>query len=124
MIQDQAAVFETADKQFNLVLSALKTGRSLISSYNLQSDIQSEIIHCQASVLLTPPPVFLHIQTDEEAALFEPQLSTIVALTKGCKSAKVVREIRDIPEGCGGTIVTPTVAVHVLVRVSTLSEIP
>ncbi|KAJ7230406.1 tRNA synthetases class I-domain-containing protein [Mycena pura] len=97
---DRAAVSETADQHFNLVLSALKIGRSLVSSYNLQSDIQ----------------IFLHIQTDEEAALFEPQLSTIVALTKGCKSAKVVRELRDIPEGCGGSVVTPTVTVHVLVR--------
>ncbi|KAJ6465158.1 tRNA synthetases class I-domain-containing protein [Mycena vitilis] len=97
---DRACVFESADQQFNLVFSALKTGRSLAASYNLQSDIQ----------------LFLHIQSDEEAALFESQLSTIVALTKGCKSAKVVRELKDIPEGCGGTVVTPTIAVHALVR--------
>ncbi|KAJ7803219.1 tRNA synthetases class I-domain-containing protein [Mycena olivaceomarginata] len=77
--------------QFNLVFNTLKTGRSLAASYNLQSDIQ----------------LFLHIQTDEEAALFESQVSTIVALTKGCK---------DIPEGSGGTVVTPTIAVHALVR--------
>lgn len=62
--------------------------------------------------------MFLHIQTDEEAALFESQVSTIVALTKGCKSAQVVRELKDIPEGSGGTVVTPTIAVHALVRVS------
>ncbi|KAK7031713.1 tRNA synthetases class I-domain-containing protein [Favolaschia claudopus] len=97
---DKDYVFEAADQQFDLVFSTLKTGRSLAASYNLQSDIQ----------------FFLHVQTDEEAALFEPQLSTIVALTKGCKSAKVVRELKDIPEGCGGTVVTPTIAVHTLVR--------
>ncbi|KAF8211093.1 tRNA synthetases class I-domain-containing protein [Mycena galopus ATCC 62051] len=97
---DQAYVFESADQQFNLVFNALKTGRSLAASYNLQSDIQ----------------LFLHIPGDEEAALFETQLSTIVALTKGCKSAKVVRELKDIPEGCGGTVVTPTIAIHALVR--------
>ncbi|KAJ6580851.1 tRNA synthetases class I-domain-containing protein [Mycena capillaripes] len=99
-VQDSSYVFESADQRFNLVFSALKTGRSLAASYNLQSDIQ----------------LFLHIQTDEEATLFESQLSTIVALTKGCKSAKVVRELKDIPEGCGGTVVTPTIAVHALVR--------
>ncbi|KAF7371107.1 Valyl-tRNA synthetase [Mycena sanguinolenta] len=97
---DKAYVFESADQQFNLVFNALKTGRSLAASYNLQSDIQ----------------LFLHVQTDEEAALFESQVSTIVALTKGCKSAKVVRDLKDIPEGCGGTVVTPTIAVHALVR--------
>ncbi|KAJ6513801.1 tRNA synthetases class I-domain-containing protein [Mycena vitilis] len=97
---DTAYVFESADKQFSLVFSALRTGRSLAASFNLQRDIQ----------------LFLHIQSDDEAALFESQLSTIVALTKGCKSAEVVRELKDIPDGCGGAVVTPTFAVHALVR--------
>ncbi|KAJ7261869.1 tRNA synthetases class I-domain-containing protein [Mycena rebaudengoi] len=97
---NKAYVFEAADQQFNLVISTLKAGRSLAASYNLQSDIQ----------------FFLHVQSDEEAALFEPQLSTIVALTKGGKSAKLVRELKDIPEGCGGAVVTPTIAIHTLVR--------
>jgi hypothetical protein len=35
-------VFEDADKQFDLVFSALKAGRSLAASYNLQADIQCE----------------------------------------------------------------------------------
>lgn len=93
-------VFSEADKQFDLVFSALKTGRSLAASYNLQTDIQ----------------FFLHVQSDEEAALFESQIPTIVALTKGCKSAKVIRDLNDIPAGCGGDVVTPTIAVHTLVR--------
>lgn len=69
---------------------------------------------------LNPSKVFLHVQSDEEAALFESQLSTVVALTKGCKSAKVVRDFSEIPEGCGSSVVTPKVAVHILVRVSNL----
>ncbi|KAJ7863189.1 hypothetical protein B0H13DRAFT_2254165 [Mycena leptocephala] len=81
---NNAYVFESADQQFNLVFSALKTGRSLAASYNLQSDIQRSAL--------------------------ESQLSTIVALTKGCKSAQVVREV------AGGTVITPTIAVHALVR--------
>ncbi|KAG5220850.1 tRNA synthetases class I-domain-containing protein [Salix suchowensis] len=71
-----------ADKQFDLIFSALKTGRSLAASYNLQSEIQ----------------FFFHAQTDEEAKLLESQMPTI------------------IPPGCGGSIVTATVAVHTLVR--------
>ncbi|KAJ7055019.1 tRNA synthetases class I-domain-containing protein [Mycena amicta] len=97
---EPAYLFEPADQQFNLVFSAIRTGRSLAASYNLQSDIQ----------------LFLHVQTEDEAALFESHLPTIVALTKGCKSAKVVRDIKDIPEGCGGTVVTSTIAIHALVR--------
>ncbi|KAF9458072.1 tRNA synthetases class I-domain-containing protein [Collybia nuda] len=97
---DNALVFGNADKQFDLVFSALKTGRSLAASYNLQTDIQ----------------LFFNIQSDEEATLFETQLPTIVALTKGCKSAKVVKDLKEIPPGCGGGVVTPTIAVHTLVR--------
>jgi valyl-tRNA synthetase len=61
--------------------------------------------------------VFYHIQNEAEAALFKSQLPTIVVLTKGCKSAKVVRDLTDIPAGCGASVITPTVALYVLVRV-------
>jgi hypothetical protein len=64
--------------------------------------------------------VFIQVQSDQEAALFSPQCSTIVALTKGCKSAKVVRDQTDIPDGCGSAVVTPTILVHTLVRVSAI----
>lgn len=113
-------MFEEADKQFDLVFSTLRTGRSLAASYNLQSNIQCEP-HCSC-LLVWPVPncsfilVFIHVQSDPEAALFEPQLPTIVALTKGCKSAKVVRSSSEIPEGCGASVVTSTITVHTLVR--------
>ncbi|RDB22412.1 Valine--tRNA ligase [Hypsizygus marmoreus] len=99
-IYDNAFVFADADKQFDLVFAALKAGRSLTASYNIQSDIQ----------------FFLHVQSNEEALLLESQLHTIVALTKGSKSAVVVRDLNEIPAGCGGIVVTHTVAIHTLVR--------
>jgi hypothetical protein len=34
-------VFDEADKQFDLLFSGIRAGRSLAASYNLQSDIQS-----------------------------------------------------------------------------------
>ena len=61
--------------------------------------------------------VYLHAQADQEAALLESQVPTIVTLTKGCNSAKVVREMKDIPAGCGSAIISHTLAVHTLVRV-------
>ena len=61
--------------------------------------------------------VFIQVQSDQEAALFSTQCSAIVALTKGCKSDKVVRDHADIPDGCGSAV-TPTILVHTLVRVS------
>jgi len=99
-VNDPSFIFNDANKQFDLVFSTLKTGRSLAASYNLQSDIQ----------------FFIQVQSDQEAALFSPQCSTIVALTKGCKSAKVIRDQTDIPDGCGSAVVTPTILVHTLVR--------
>lgn len=43
-VADKAFEFTEAEKQFDLVFSALKTGRSLAASYNLQSEIQCELI--------------------------------------------------------------------------------
>jgi len=61
--------------------------------------------------------VFIQVKTDEEQQLFTPQMPTVVALSKGCKSAKVVRDAADVPAGCGSAVVTPTIIVHTLVRV-------
>jgi len=99
-IFDEDFVFINAEKEFDLAFSALKAGRSLAASYNLQIDIQ----------------FFLHVQSDHEEAIFESQSSTIVALTKGCKSANIVRDLKDVPAGCGSTVVTSTVVIYVLVR--------
>lgn len=121
-LKNNVFVFENADKQFDLVFSALKAGRSLAASYNLQADIQRKWLISTATIpdvkFILLRTVFFYIQSDQEATLFESQLPTIVALTKGCKSAKVVRELSEIPAGCGGGVVTPSIAVHTLVRVS------
>jgi len=65
--------------------------------------------------------VFVQVQSDQEAKLFESQASTIVTLIKGCKSVKVVKDINNVPAGCGSDVLTPTAVVHILVRVSTHS---
>lgn len=66
------------------------------------------------------PTVFVRVQSENEVALFESQVPTILALTKHGKSVKVVRTPEDIPAGCGSAVLTPTVVLHVLVRVSAL----
>jgi valyl-tRNA synthetase len=38
--KDEAFVFDEADKHFDLLFNAIRAGRSLAASYNLQSDIQ------------------------------------------------------------------------------------
>ncbi|PBK69974.1 hypothetical protein ARMSODRAFT_1004084 [Armillaria solidipes] len=95
---DEAFVFEDADREFDLVFAVLKAGRSLAASYNLQSDIQ----------------FFIHAQDD--AQLIESQLPTVIALTKGCKSAVVVSDSKDVPAGCGSSVVTKSIVIHTLVR--------
>ncbi|KAI0086782.1 tRNA synthetases class I-domain-containing protein [Irpex rosettiformis] len=97
---DESFVFKDAERDFDLVFSAIKTGRSLAASYNLQTDIQ----------------LFIRVQSDVEEELFQSQASTIVALTKACKSAKVVRELADIPHGCGSALLSHTIVVYLLVE--------
>ncbi|KAI0075022.1 hypothetical protein K474DRAFT_1664724 [Panus rudis PR-1116 ss-1] len=99
-VADQDFVFSEAERDFDFVFNSIKTSRSLAASYSLQSDIQ----------------LFFRSQSDAEAALFESQLQTIVSLIKGAKSAKVVRTLEDVPAGCGSAVLSPTSAVHVLVR--------
>lgn len=49
--QDKDFVFEDAAKEFDLVFSAVKTGRSLAVSYSLQNDIQCKRLPTGPSVL-------------------------------------------------------------------------
>lgn len=61
----------------------------------------------------------MHIRDGAEAALFESQKGVITTLTKGCKTVEVVRDAGEIPPGCGSTVLTSTIGVHILVRVRT-----
>lgn len=65
--------------------------------------------------------VFFRVLSDNDAVLFESQLPTIISLIKGCQSAKVVRTLEEVPEGCGSLVISPDVIVHVLVRVGSVS---
>ncbi|OBZ73187.1 hypothetical protein A0H81_06899 [Grifola frondosa] len=40
----------------------------------------------------------------------------MVALTKNCKSIKVVRDLLSVAAGCGATVLTSTIVMHILVR--------
>ncbi|KAI9568346.1 tRNA synthetases class I-domain-containing protein [Boletus coccyginus] len=90
-----------AEEKFDLVFAALRTGRSLAASYNLQSNIQ----------------LFIHVQTSEEKALFESQVPTVIALTKGCSKVEVIQgSSSQIPAGCGSAVVSSTVVVYLQVQ--------
>ncbi|KAF8130592.1 tRNA synthetases class I-domain-containing protein [Boletus edulis] len=90
-----------AEEKFDLVFAALRTGRSLAASYNLQSNIQ----------------LFIHVQSPEEKALFESQVPTISALTKGCSKLEVIQgSSSQIPAGCGSAVVSSTVVVYLQVQ--------
>lgn len=119
----------------------MKNKREISISYSLQLRLAALLLHRTTSRMTSNvrpelrmfigafgsdvshdfPPVFVRAQSDNEASLFESQASTIVALTKNCKSAKIVRDLQDVPAGCGSSVVTPSVVVHILVRVSTCS---
>jgi valyl-tRNA synthetase len=117
--QDSAHAFENAERDFDATFNAIRAGRSLAASYSLQNDIQRQYLphsHAQTSVNALDL-VFFRVQSEKEAALFESQVPTMVTLTKGCKNIAVVRELSEIPEGCGSAVLTPTVAAYVLVKV-------
>jgi valyl-tRNA synthetase len=48
--------------------------------------------------------------------MFQRQVAVISSLTKGCKSAEVVRTAAEVPEGCASQIITPEVAINIMVR--------
>ena len=94
--------YPDAEKDFDAVFATLRTIRSLAASYNLQSNIQ-------ATILSTSP---------NENAVLMNQTSTIVPLVKGCKSAKVISDASRVPDGCGSAVLSPTLTVYLLVKVS------
>ncbi|TDL17084.1 hypothetical protein BD410DRAFT_754782 [Rickenella mellea] len=101
-IHNKAFVFEDAEKEFDGVFAAIRTARSLAVQYNLQNSTDLQL--------------FFLVQSATEAAVFESQLPTITALIKGCKVAKVAYTSSDIPAGCGSSVLSPSIAVHLLVR--------
>lgn len=48
---------------------------------------------------------------------FTAQAATVIALTKGCKSAQVVEDAAAIPPGCASVVLSPDLSIHLLVRV-------
>ncbi|KAI0808098.1 tRNA synthetases class I-domain-containing protein [Fomes fomentarius] len=97
---DKSSDFTDAERDFDLVFSAVKSSRALAASYNIQQNLH----------------VYIRAESDAEAQLFQSQVPTFLALTKNCKSAEVVRDISGVPAGCGSEVLTPTIFVHVLVR--------
>ena len=90
--QDKGLVFEDAVKDFNLVFSAVKTGRSLAASYSLQCKHPAgspSLYHRYLKVS--------SVRSGSIGPLFESQAFMIVTLIKGCKSLKVVRDISGCP---------------------------
>lgn len=98
--QNTCFIFDDAERQFELVLNVVRTGRSLAASYNLQSDIQ----------------LFIHASDVSETDLFHSQAPTISSLIKGCTKVAVIGDLSQLPPGCGSTAVSPTVAVYLAVQ--------
>ncbi|EJT98070.1 hypothetical protein DACRYDRAFT_24610 [Dacryopinax primogenitus] len=99
-LPDPAFIFAEAENDFDLVFSTIKSIRSLAAQYSLMSNIYTHI----------------HVTASRIAEVFKEQTPTILALTKGCKSIEIVGSQQEIPLGCGSTVVTADVTVHILVR--------
>ena len=86
--------------------------------HNLQSDIQCESDNVYFAMLVLIVIhfclVFIQVQSAQEASL------SVRLLLLSPRDARVPKlfDIKPIPDGCGSAVVTPTILVHTLVRVS------
>ncbi|KAH7106968.1 tRNA synthetases class I-domain-containing protein [Auriculariales sp. MPI-PUGE-AT-0066] len=95
---DEKLSFPDEDSLFNTIFNGIKSARSVAAQYNIQNNLQ------------------IFFLTGNNAALraaFESQIATVVALTKGCKSAKVVSEVSAIPRGCASAVLSSNLTVYV-----------
>ena len=94
-----------------------------LSTSNITFNVSDSIAICAICYSLTRATVYIRVESDAEAKLFESQIPTIVTLTKNGQSAKVIRNVSEVPEGCGSAVVTPSIVEHMVVRVSNSLEI-
>jgi valyl-tRNA synthetase len=99
-INDPDFISSEEEKDFDVVLSAVRAARSLAASYNLQSNIQ----------------LFVHSQTGKEIDLFRSQTQAMITLIKGCSAVNVIEDVKTLPAGCGSAVINSTTTVHVLVK--------
>ncbi|KAG8811350.1 hypothetical protein FRC18_003552 [Serendipita sp. 400] len=95
-VHDPRLVEQAAEDDFALVFSATKTIRSLASQYNLQKDVD----------------VYISCSSDKEAEILGGEVETIKALAKLIKNLKVVRNVKEVPTGCGSSILTSDSSVY------------
>ncbi|KAG1759709.1 tRNA synthetases class I-domain-containing protein [Suillus occidentalis] len=99
-INDSDFISSEEEKEFDVVLSAVRAARSLAASYNLQSNIQ----------------LFVHSKTGKEIDLFRSQMQAVITLIKGCSAVNVLEDVKALPAGCGSAVINSTTTVHVLVK--------
>jgi valyl-tRNA synthetase len=106
--------------------STLSSRAPRLPDRSLSSTVSSRV--CRVSPLLSsllanrfltpclPVPVIVHANDDKTFEMFQKQVAVISSLTKGCKSAEVVRQASEVPEGCATQTITPEVAINIMVR--------
>lgn len=99
-INDPDFISSEEERDFDVVLSAVRAARSLAASYNLQSNIQ----------------LFVHSQMGKEIDLFRSQTQAVITLIKGCSAVNVIEDVKSLPAGCGSAVINSTTTVHVLVK--------
>jgi hypothetical protein len=70
LMQDPDFISSEEAKDFDVVLSAVRAARSLAASYNLQSNIQRELLYFDCGQYTDMVPAFVHSQTGKEIDLF------------------------------------------------------
>lgn len=89
-----------AERDYDLVFSAIKTVRSLASEYNIKDKME----------------VFIHAKDSETYETFAGQTDSIKALVKGAEKISTVKEGSQVPDGCAAGVLGEQAVVYLLVK--------
>ncbi|GFZ46248.1 Valine--tRNA ligase [Saitozyma sp. JCM 24511] len=92
---------------FDLVMAAIKSARSVSGLYNLPTN---------GKTLEDKITVIIQAKKPELRAVLESQAAIIIALSKGAGTAKYISEDSEIPHGVGTEVVTADITVHIPVQ--------
>jgi hypothetical protein len=62
--------------------------------------------------------VYAHSNDAIERTMLSTQVPTIVGMVKGCSSVNIVENNKEVPDGCGSQVLSPSLTIYILVKVN------
>lgn len=111
-VYDRSYDDEVSASQYDLLLSVVKTARSMMSQYNIVADAKGRVSQCKYHSMSDK---LVYVQSSDEAVakLVEEQKANVITLIKGCDNVEVVQTGID---GCAITTISKDCSVLLLVK--------